>query len=118
MVDELVDKIKNSSNIKIWVKREIQPAELHKAFEKLIQNKLHELREKSSIKDCMKFVGITTEKNFTLFRQFLEKTPFQIIPYVYFIKYDKLIRDIELILEITSIEDEFESDEEFFSDDD
>ena len=118
MIDELVDKIKNSSNIEIWVKREIQPAELHKAFEQLIKNKLHELSEKTSIDDCMKFVGITTEKNFTLFQQFLEKTPFQIIPYVYFTKYEALVSDIELILEITSIEDEFESDDEFFSDDD
>ena len=69
------------------MKREIQPAELHKAFEQLIKNKLHELSEKSSIDDCMKFVGITTEKNFTLFQQFLEKTPFQIIPYVYYKNY-------------------------------
>lgn len=117
MHEELVDKIKNSSNIEIWVKREIQPAEIHKAFEQLIKNKLHELSEKSSIDDCMKFVGITTEKKFTLFQKNLEKTSFYIIPYVYYLKYPKLIRDIELILEIISIEDEFESDDEFETDD-
>ena len=108
---------KNSSNIEIWVKREIQPAEIHKAFEQLIKNKLHEFSEQCSIDDCMKFVGVTTEKKFTLFQKNLDKAPFYIIPYVYFLKYDKLIRDIELILEIISIEDEFESDDEFETDD-
>ena len=62
-------------------------------------------------KEQMRFVNITTENNFTLFENYLKSMPFQIIPYVYYKKYNNLVNDIEKELLIFEEDDDREFEE-------
>ena len=110
LFEELTDKIKSSANIGIWVEREIQYNELDNAIGKVIASCLSKLKSMKTKKEQMRFVNITTESNFSLFENYLKSMPFQIIPYVYYKKYDNLVNDIEKELLI------FEEDDDEFED--
>ena len=111
LFEELTDKIKSSANICVWVEREIQYNELDNAISKVIASCLSKLKSMKTKKEQMRFVNITTENNFTLFENYLKSMPFQIIPYVYYKKYNNLVNDIEKELLIFEEDDDGEFEE-------
>ena len=111
LFEELTDKIKSSANICVWVEREIQYNELDNAISKVIASCLSKLKSMKTKKEQMRFVNITTENNFTLFENYLKSMPFQIIPYVYYKKYNNLVNDIEKELLIFEEDDDREFEE-------
>ena len=110
LLDELTEKIKSSTNISIWVKREIQHTEIDSALNTISKRLIDDLNNMKTLKEQMKFVHITTEHNLTLFKAYILKMPFQILPYVFYKKYDDLVNELEHELYINDEEDDDTSD--------
>jgi hypothetical protein len=115
LLDELRDKIRNSSNINIWLTKEIQPEELMSKINELILIKEEEFNNKP-IDEQMIMVNIPKEVNFVKFNEIFKNNKFQILPYVYYKIYDKLVEDLERLLDIIVETDESESDDDEFQD--
>ena len=65
----------------------------------------------------MKRVHIQKPHNYQLFLGFLEKCPFQMLPYVYYKNYEGLVNDVEREMGIGDGDDGEEEDEEDGEDD-
>lgn len=108
MLDEFAHHVKNSSNVHLWQQREIQCDELVHALGTLVTRQCTALRALPTDAQ-QQAVGITKRDNYRLFEQFLTRTPFQILPYVYFRKYELLVHDVEEVLGLAhDALDEFE----------
>jgi len=111
LMDELSHHIKNSCNVHTWMQREIQQSELVEAMRVLAQDKRRALQA-LSLPEQQKAVGIPKPENYTLFQHYLQKTPFQVIPYLYYKKYELLVHDLEEQLGIVNVMDDLEEFEE------
>ena len=107
MVDEFAHALKNSPHVHEWIRREVHPTELGNGIKKLIHRKCSELSGLSEDKQ-RNYVNIPQQKNYQLFQKYLKQTPFQILPYVYYKQYARLVRDLEQEMQLESDE----SDEE------
>lgn len=112
LFEELIDKIKSSVNISIWVAREIQYNELDDALNKVMVSCLSTLDALESPQKKMRYVNTKTTQSFSVFEQNITSMPFQIIPYVYYKKYHNLVSDLEKELLIFEEDDEFENSSE------
>lgn len=112
LMDELAHHIKNSCNVHLWMQREIQHTELVQAVDTIIKDKCHTL-DGLPLVEQRKAVGIPKAENYALFQRYLQKTPFQIVPYVYYKKYELLVHDVEEALGIVNALDDLEEFEEF-----
>lgn len=111
LMDELTHYIKNSCNVHTWMQREIQHSELVRAMDALVHQQCAFLRG-MSLPDQRKAVGIPKAENYALFQHYLQNTPFQVIPYIYYKKYEQLVHDLEEQLNIVNMLDELEEFEE------
>ena len=93
------------------MQREIQQSELVEAMRVLAQDKRRALQA-LSLPEQQKAVGIPKPENYTLFQHYLQKTPFQVIPYLYYKKYELLVHDLEEQLGIVNVMDDLEEFEE------
>ena len=119
--NELLSKIKNSENIEEWVKREVQCSELSNGLNELVNIKYSEFKAIMDINLRMDFVKIPRKGNFEVFERLLEEYKFQLIPYIYYKNYEKLVQDLEYSMELVEVElndssdddDDDEDDEEY-----
>ena len=111
MVDEFSTAIKNSSHVQQWIQREIQCSELLCALNTLIQQHRAHLIS-LPLEEQMKRVHIPKPHNYQLFLGFLEKCPFQMLPYVYYKNYEGLVNDVEREMGIGDGDDGEEEDGE------
>jgi len=108
MSGELEYMIRNTVNIERWLERQISGEELFDCILKMAQERKNRLTDEN-YKDILKITSQTNIKSFK------DKSLENLIAYIstyYYKSYDKLVRDIEIELNIQEIE---ESDEEEYN---
>lgn len=109
MVDEFVHAIKNSPHVAKWIQGEVQHTELASAIQRVVFKQCQAFNALSEVQR-RNYVNIQQGKHYQLFLQYLTKTPFQMISYVYYKQYNRLVADLELELEIMEYDDESDDD--------
>ena len=107
MVDELAHALKNSPRVSEWVRREVQCDELERGMNTLVAHQCAALEALPPDQQAA-YVHIppnwrrrrSKQPNHVRFRTYLASTPFQILPYVYYMRYASLVHDLEAVLDL------------------